>query len=699
MSAHFTLEGLFHPTKQIKYFDQPRTELEWLPDGKLLEKQKGENGVTFVKRDPLTWQEETLISSRDISEMVQGTQKDGEVVKTFTDFNPVWNKSYTAFLLEVEDNFIFVDVVAKRAQQLTHDTVAKHAPSFSPDGQHVAFIRNYDLYKVSILDGEETQLTQAGNQTRWNGCFERQQEVDGVYWWSPDSEHIYYVARDMSLITPTPVVNYFDNPASVSWDYSVQYTTSPQWPESKIGVVDIAGQTRWLETPHPDLETFVEDVIFDKQGNPVVVWAGRGNRWLEVHRYAGTQATLLVRENEGAWQNSRRSPVFLRDNSFLWQSDHTGYRHIYHYDADGKRLAPVTQGEWMVQGIHGVDEKTERVFFDARGEHRHITVDSYSVHLDGTNLTRLTKERGQHHVWWNQDFTHYLDRWSSVEHPPVQGLFDAKGKELKRIDETPLEQIKALNFGRVTFQQVPARDGFPLETMLMLPPDFDPEKKYPVYQYIYGFSSNDNYGCPEVIDAWQGVWQLFHRFLTQQGYVVWIADSRASSGKSASLAWSYYKRIAAAELEDQPDALAWLAKQPWADMNRVALHGWSTGGYMTTMLMCKTKRYKIGLPGGVFDFPLAANDDMTMNERWHEGYERDSTLKALPDLHGKLLLIHGTSDINTPVHNVMRYADVLERSEKDYELHLVPGMTHGPQTPWQDWAVFRKMWHFVRDNL
>jgi dipeptidyl-peptidase-4 len=301
-------------------------------------------------------------------------------------------------------------------------------------------------------------------------------------------------------------------------------------------------------------------------------------------------------------------------------------------------------------------------------------------------------------VRFNPGFTAFLDTWSSRDVLPRQELLDGAGKVTRVIDAKVTDAFKALKLGTVKYQQVKTRDGFPMETMLVLPPDFDAAKKYPVFQHVYGGPA-----APQVRDSFSRDLPWFH-FLAQQGYVVWVCDNRSASAKGIASAFGIWHNMGNPELQDQLDGLAWLKAQGWADMDRVALEGWSYGGYFTAFALTRSKAWKIGLVGApVTDMRLY---DSIYTERYMglpkdhaAGYDAGSVLKAAKDLNGKILLMHGTLDDNVHPQNTLQFIDALQKANKPYELQLYPGSDHGPRAPQHVWSRMNAMWDFLKRNL
>jgi dipeptidyl-peptidase-4 len=406
---------------------------------------------------------------------------------------------------------------------------------------------------------------------------------------------------------------------------------------------------------------------------------------------------VIVRETSPAWTERLPFPVFLKDGGFIWESDRSGHRHLYRYDQHYQLQKVITSGDWDVRSVFGVDEARQRILFSAN-QRNPIGNDVYSVNLNGEGLQRLTEESGTHNVRWNKTFTHFLDSWSSLKQTPKQALFNDEGKQLRLIDDVGMpEKMRGLRLAKVSQQQIRARDGFLLESLLYLPPDFDPAKKYPVYQHLYAGPM-----APQVNDRWSN--DLYHHFLAQQGYVVWVLDNRSASNKGVASAWPIHKKLGQLELQDQLDGLAWLRQQGWADMDRIALNGWSYGGYFTSYAMTHSKAWKIGFVGApVTDWRLY---DSVYTERYMglpqenaSGYDQGSVLKAAKDLHGEILIMHGTMDDNVHPQNTVMLIDELIKGGKDYSLQLYPGAGHGPRGDWTIWSLQKAKWEFLQRKL
>ncbi len=701
-TERITLEALAHPTLKKTYAGLPATRLEWLPDGALLQTRREGTKVSLLRIDPMTWEAKPLFESDRLQTALLSAGAPEAATRTALERGSfTWSVDRSAFLLQVADDLFLVDLKGTATKRLAGDKPEE--PTFSPDGSQVAYLRGNDLYRMDLATAEETRLTTGGGETVFNGRLDwvYQEEVYGrangsrAFWWSPDSKRIAYLSLDE---TKVPVFILMDDRNQPQKPLKARYPKAgdPN-PSARLGVVDLAGRTTWMEDPYPGQQTLIVQVGWAPGGQLLAAHQNRIQSWLDLRRYEGATSKLVLHEESRAWQERLPLPHHLPDGGFLWESGRSGHHHIYRYGKQGNLVGPVTTGDWAVKQVHGVDATTLQVYFDAT-ERSPIGQDAYRIGLDGKGLTRLTDRPGSHRLRFNATFSAFLDTWSDIHTPPQQTLHDASGKRLRLIDANPGEGWKALQLGKVTLQQVKTRDGFSMETLLVLPVDFDPAKKYPVFQYTYGGPA-----APSVRNAWSRD-MAWYQFLAQQGIATWICDNRSASAKGLASAYGIHRNLGAQELQDLLDGHVWLKAQGWADMNRICLDGWSYGGFLTTYALTHSKAWKLGIAGApVTDWSLY---DSIYTERYmglpadnKAGYESSSVLRAAGDLSGKLLLLHGTLDDNVHPQNSVMLIDALQKAGQPVQIVLLPGSDHSPRAPQHNWARYQAMWEFLKWNL
>lgn len=701
-----TLNGLTHPTQKKDYVTIPVVRLEWMSDGALVETQIEKGAVTLLKVNPSTWIKTSLLpSDLLIQVLIKAGANEASAKKSLARAQFTWDQARNGFLIVIDENLFYVDLLQLMAKQLTFSAGPKDEPSFSPSGKHIAFLKGNDLYISSMENPKETALTSGGSKTIFNGRLDwvYMEELYGRgsvkgYWWNPDGTSIAYLSLDETQV-PTYTLTDDRGLRQIKKETRYPQAGDPN-PIVKLGLVKIDQPlvTQWVSDLYPNQEILIVQVDFTPNGDLLASYQNRTQTWLDLRLFPKSivdQSLVLVREeSKASWQERLPLPVFLGDGSFLWESDRTGFRHIYRYTANGQLINAVTKGEWSAD-FQGVNPSATKVYFSS-SERISTGQDAYSIDIDGSNKERLTHERGFHVTRWNPEFTLFIDQWSHAETVPKVVLKNEKGEALRTISEGTMTNIK---WGTVRFQQVPTRDGFLMETMLVLPPNMTPKKKYPVFQHVYGGPN-----APQVLDRWNSSQMLWFHFLAQQGYIVWVCDNRSATNKGVQSAYPIYRNMGFLELQDQLDGLRWLEQQGFADMGRIALEGWSYGGYLTAFALTHSSAWKIGIVGApVTDWhyydSIYTERYMGLPQENPKGYEASSVIKSASNLNGKVLILHGTMDDNVHPINSIAFINKLQEFNKPYDFQIYPGSDHGVRFPNQIHSKQMKIWSFIQSNL
>ena len=707
--AALSLESLFHPVRKVAYVAPLPVTLHWRADGTLLEEwQERDASRGLARLGPPDWEPRPLLNRTQFVAALAGAGLDERAAVRAWDQPFVWNADRDAFLASVGEDFYLVNLAGApgglSARRVTAAPGPKEGAVFSPDGSQVAYLRGADLYVTDLASARATRLTVGGDEDHLNGRLDwlYQEEVfagegPGAFWWAPDSRHIAFLSLDESQVPKYTLMDEVSRPRRA---LSVPYPQAGENnPAAHLGVADLEGRVTWVEDPFPALDTLIVQVGWDPQGRLVASYQDRTQTWLECLRLDTKPVTLVREEAHEGWIERQPLPVFLADG-FLWRSARAGFQHLYRYDGEGRVRGALTAGPWDVRAIQGVDEKAGRVYFSAT-QRNPIGLDAYAVDLNGSapnqNLARLTARPGTHSVVYNSTFSAGLDRFSDLDTPPQLLLLRDEGRALVLAESPTHPALRTLTRGRVSFQQVPTRDGVPMETMLVLPPGFDPNKRYPVFQFVYGGP-----GHPAVRNAFSSD-LLWYQFLAQQGIVTWICDNRSASGKGSS-AQGIYRQVGVQELRDQLDGLAWLKARGWADMNRIALCGFSYGGFFTAYAMSHSKAWKLGIMGApVVDWRLY---DSIFTERHMglpadnpDGYAASAPLGSAALVSGPVLLIHGTLDRNVHPENSFRFLDALQKAGHGAPLILLPGADHRGRAARHLWTLYQSLWDFLQRKL
>ena len=690
-----TIADIFDPEARVD-FGHPAPSLSWIDDRYYHWPRTDVRSrlTDHLRVDALTGSTEPLFDAGALESALAGVAGvAGEQARAFAHRSSyVMNARRTALLVTAVDDLFLFDFRARTLTRVTAAAGTEEEPSFSPDGSRVAFVRGGNLYVADLgRRPVERALTRDGSADVLNGVLDwvYQEEIYGRghfkgYWWSPDSRRLALLQLQEARVPRYPLVD------DVSAPPRLEETRYPKAgdpnPEVRLGIVDVAGgPPRWVDlSRYAAEEPLVVDVTWSPDSRRVVFQVqDRIQTWLSLDDVdaATLRVRTLLREKTKAWvERHDNALTWLRDGWFLWLSERTGWKHLYRYRGDGTLIGPVTRGEWEARTVLGLDEARGQVYF-AGTERSPVGVDVYRTGLDGSGLQRLSQTEGTHGASFSPDLALYLDTWSDLTTPPQVRLHRGDGAEVRVVDANPAPALAEYRLSRPELLRVPTRDGFPMEAMLLRPPDFDPGRRYPVYQHAYGGPHS-----PVVKNAWGGTTYLFHQLLAQRGVVVWMCDNRTASGKGAVSAWPMYRNFGELELRDVEDGLDWLGRQGWVDPDRVGINGWSGGGYLVTYALTHSRRFAMGIAGGpVTDW---RNYDSVFTERYMdlpsrnaEGYRRSSPRHFAADLHGRLLLVHGAIDDNVHPQNTTQFAYELQKAGRAFQMMLYPRSRHGVTEP------------------
>ena len=708
-----TIDDIFDPVKKVN-FNGTTPTIRWLKDGNhyLITNEASRRDVPRLQKvDAATGQGVPFLDAAKMQAAFAAlpgvTAEDARQLANRGNYD--LNPAQTAVLINWSNDLFYYEFTSDRPIRLTNNPEEEVGVEFSPDGKMISFVRGNNLYVEELgMQRRERALTSDGSEKILNGRLDwvYQEELYGrgnfgAYWWSPDSTTITFLRFDENPVPEFTVVDH------IPYEQNVEVTPYPKAgdpnPIVKLGVVNATGgDIRWVDTfKYQPADLLISRVAWSPDSKKVVYQAqNREQTFLDVN-FADARdgkSSTIIHETSKAWVAINEDPIWLKDGTFIWASERSGWEHLYHYSADGKLLRQITNGNWEVRSIEGVDEANGFIYFTST-EHSPIANNGYRIKLDGTGLTRITTTEGSHRVDVSPAYNYFIDFWSDLNTPSQIRLYDAGGKLVRVISENKVDALKQYKLGTAELLQVKTRDGFVMEAMMIKPPDFDARKKYPVMSFTYSGPH-----APQVRNAWGSQTYMFHQLLAEKGYIIWICDNRTASGKGLESTWPVYKNFGELELRDLEDGLTWLKSQPYVDGSRIGMWGWSYGGFMTSYALTHSQSFKIGIAGGtVADW---RDYDSIYTERYMqtpqdnpEGYKKSAPVNAAKDLHGKLLLIHGAIDDNVHMANTMQFVYELQKAGKQFQLMLYPKSRHGVTDPLLVKHLRQMMLDFIVENL
>ncbi|HEX9767144.1 MAG TPA: DPP IV N-terminal domain-containing protein [Nitriliruptorales bacterium] len=553
----------------------------------------------------------------------------------------------------------------------------------SPDKRLALGHKDHDLWLRSVLDDRGEALTDDGQpDLAWR--------ASGSLW-APEGLRVTAVKVDTRHVARLPVVHWLKPTEEVE---QFPYTKAGgALPHNELYVVDVLSRQRVRIETGEDPESFLFPVAWLPDGSELLyATLGRTYRPLRLHRadVATGESRMIVEEDPGTFVLGIRNHAYFPGSAtllgdgqrFVWVSERDGWRHLYLYSLEGQELARLTEGEFEVEQVVGIDEKAGVVFFTAHADpDRPYDVHVCRVGLDGSGFRRLTTDPGMHAPTLVPTRTHLLDTHSSLDRPPRTDLLDAgDGTLVRTLSEADTSELDDLGFEPGEEFTITAVDGqTTLWGVLYRPPGFDPSQRYPVIEYIYGGPQR-----PEHQSDFAGSGKgALARALSQLGFVVYTVDGRGTPERGKAFQDVVHGRFGEFHVEEHAHAFGQIAARfDFLDPDRVGVVGGSWGGYNTIRsLLLAPEVYKVGVSiapvGDLYDHAAAAIEGYMGRPQDNRGaYDLASSLSIIDRLDGRLLLIHGTSDVNATLSASMKILDACIRNDKPIDFLAVPEQPH-----------------------
>ena len=635
---------------------------------------------------------------------------DESKVLFMNNMNPIYRHSYTA-------SFYVYDINNKVLSPLSENGDQRLA-TFSPDAAKVAFMRDNNLFIKDLKTNEEIQFTHDGE---WNHVingapdwvYEEEFGFAQGFYWSPDSKKIAYYRFDESDVKE---FNMQMTEGLYMQDYKFKYPKAGEDNSIvEVFVYDLAsGETKKMDTGE-ETDIYLPRIKWTQDPNVLAIQRlNRHQNHLEILAANATtgETTVFYDETNPYYIDVTDNWTFLEDGTrFLMTSEIDGYNHIYLYLMDGTLVKQLTSGEWEVTNVYGFDGK--EVYFQA-AKNSSIERQIYAVNLKGEMRTLINKV-GTNNAGFSSNFKYLININSSVEQPHQYVLFDNKGKQVRVLEDNKefAERIKEYNLGKKEFVTItdPAftlPDGTQIEmqTWRILPPDFDPNKQYPVLIYVYGGP-----GHQTVNNAWGSDDFAWMQLLAQNGIICVSINNRGGGARGEVFKKMTYQQLGKYETEDMITLAKYMAAQPYVNPEKIAIYGWSYGGFMATSGITKGADY-ISTAVAVAPVTNWRYYDNIYTERFMRtpqenpsGYDDNSPINFVDRLKGNYLLCHGSGDDNVHFQNAMELIKALISEGKQFDLMVYPNKNHSIYGTYEQGGVevrmhlFEKINNFLFENL
>lgn len=695
--ADFTTDNIFEERKV--------TGINWMNDGKYY---TALNDNKIIRYDITSGQPvEILVDGTALSASLMiddyALSADEQKVLIRTKTVKIYRHSYVA------EYFVY-DMRTKSLVPLSVGEGESYA-TFSPDGSKVAFVRNNNLFYVTLADMRAHQVTDDGVPNRIiNGTTDwvNEEEFGFVkgFEWSPDGQKLAYYRFDETDVKEYNLQLWGNFLYPV--DYRYKY---PKAGETNsvvtIWVHHLNGDQNLKMDTGNDPEAYVPKIQWTV--DPNILSIRKLNRLqnhmtlLHVNATSGDAKVVLDQKTDTYFDVEMIEALYLKNGKqLITMSEEDGYMHLYLYSIDGSPVRKLTDGQFEVTDFYGLDERTGTLYYSST-EVSPLERHFYSMSVDGGKKTTLSKEAGWHEINLSNDFGYYIDHHSSAGHPAVATLYKTRRNVKLKVLEQNLDLVKiveekgVINKEFFTFKN---DQSVTLHGFMLKPLDFDSTKTYPVMLYQYSGP-----GSQEVKNSWGADHFYFHQMLAQKGYLVVFVDPRGTGGRGAAFKKITYKELGKYELQDHLDAARYLSSLDYVDASRIGIWGWSYGGYMSSLALTKG--------AGVFKMGIAVSPvtnwrfyDTIYTERYLQtpqlnpgGYDLNSPSTYAEKLEGDFLLIHGTGDDNVHVQNAIVLQDALINAGKHFESFFYPDKQHAISGVTTRHHLYSMMLDFISENL
>lgn len=563
-----------------------------------------------------------------------------------------------------------------------------------------AFTKNDNLY-INVK-GKEIQVTTDGSYTIVYGKSVHRDEFGihkGTYW-SPKGNYLAFYRMDQSDVTDYPIIDWNKYPAE---NKNIKYPMAGNKSHYvTLGIYEIStGKTWYVKTEGPK-EQFLTNIAWSpNEKNIYIAILNREQNYMKLNEYDVTSGNFnrtLFEEKDEKYTEPLNPMFFIGEGKqFIWLSRRDGYRHAYLYNSDGSLAKQLTKGKWEIKDVNGFDEKNKRFFFHAN-EQSPINQDFYSVEISNGKLNRLTTGDGFHTALIDKKGNYIIDNFSSCYTPREYSVINTGTKKSVSVFKAD-NPIKDYKLGKWNMFTIKNSEGTDLYCRMFKPVNFDSTKKYPVLVYLYNGPHSQL-----VTNTWMAGGELWYQYMAQKGFIIFTLDGRGTSYRGKDFEQAIFRQLGTKEMEDQLKGVDYLKSLPFVDANRIGVHGWSFGGFMTTSLMTRNPGvYKVGVAGGpVIDWSyyeiMYGERYMDTPQENKEGYDKNNLLNYVDKLKGKLLMIHGAQD-NVVVwqHSIMYQKKAVDKGvQVDY--YVYPGHEHNVLG--KDRAhLMEKICNYFIDNL
>ena len=585
-------------------------------------------------------------------------------------------KNENAIILHADNVYYEFDVNTKKGRKIFDLDVKSENIDDEINKDLIAYTVQNNLFVLK--KGEIIQITSNLDKNIVSGKHFARNEfgISKGTFWSPNGNFLAFYQKDETDVHNYPLLDIESTPGEL---ISIKYPMAGQKSEKpRVGIYNFNTKQTVFISPRGKSDDYLTNLSWTPDEKYVVIVElnrGQNHLWVNIYdAFTGEFVRNLFDEKNEKWVEPE-NPVFFpskSSNDFVWISQRDGFNNLYYYDWSGKLKLQLTKNKFVTKSIVSTINKGSEIVFVATGENP-LDMNYFAVNFKGKQRL-ITKKSGTHSLQIGMDGKWFFDEFSSHSIPSKSLLLNGKGDEVNEL-LVAKDKLADYKIGITEINSIKAEDGTKLYTRLIKPSNFDPAKKYPVMVYVYGGPH-----AQMIQNEWLDGSNLWMHWMAEKGYLVFTLDNRGSANRGFEFESCIHRQLGTIEMEDQLQGVKYLKSLPFVDSTKLAVHGWSFGGFMTTSLMLrKPGTFKVGVAGGpVTDWKyyeiMYGERYMDLPEENVEGYKKASLMNYTKNLKGNLLLIHGTvDDVVVMQHN---YSLIKQFVEDGVQMDFFPYPMH-----------------------
>jgi len=611
----------------------------------------------------------------------------------------IYRRSSKAFVYDYDVRRNYVKPISDSKEKVM-------IPTLSPDGRMCAYVLNNNIWIRKFDYDTEIQITKDGEANKiLNGItdwvYEEEFAVTNLMAWAPGSDCLAFVRFDETDVPEYSMQTYGEGLYPTIYKY--KYPKAGE-NNSKITLLSydlLTKDTKTLKVPLNE-EYYIPRIDFTHNTDQLAVMTlnreqNRFNMYY-VNAKSGVFKLVLKEENKAYIDSDWLTSIHFYNDCFSYISEQDGYAHIYLYSPTGVMLRQVTKGNWDVTKFLGYDELTKTTYYES-AEESPLRRTVYKIDAKGVK-TKISNEEGTNNATFSSNFAYYVNSYQNANTPVTITVREVKKNMVLRtlVDNVALKnKLAGYSFTKKEFFKVHTASDYELNAWMVKPANFDESKKYPVLMIQYSGPNSQ-----QVLDSYGFDWE---HYLAAKGILVVCVDGRATGARGEAFRKCDYLKMGLVESHDQVEAAQALGKLPYVDKNRIAIWGWSFGGYNTLMAM--------SVGNGTFKAGIAVAPptdwkfyDSVYTERYMrtpkenpQGYAETSPLRQAGKLQGKLLIVHGTADDNVHFQQTMDYVEELVQANKQFEMQVYKDRNHSIYGGNTRFHLYTRMAEFLFNNL